>query len=97
MNHYQSHFLTAVGAFGLGALAMYIFDPQQGRRRRAMARDQLVHAQRRIGDSATSTYHELRNRAYGIYAQTRSMAGQPLEHQDEQAQLQPESVHHLGR
>jgi hypothetical protein len=97
MNHYQSHFWTAVGAFGLGALVMYIFDPQQGRRRRALARDQLAHAQRRIGDTANATYQDLRNRAYGLYAETRGMTGQPLQHQDELAQSQPESVHHLGR
>jgi hypothetical protein len=29
--------------FGLGALAMYLFDPQHGRRRRALIRDR-VHA-----------------------------------------------------
>lgn len=34
-------------SFGLGALAMYLLDPEQGRRRRALMRDQLVHAKRR--------------------------------------------------
>ena len=29
---------------GLGALAMYLLDPQQGRRRRALLQDQLAHA-----------------------------------------------------
>lgn len=33
---------TAVGALGIGALLMYIMDPQQGRRRRARARDQAI-------------------------------------------------------
>jgi hypothetical protein len=93
----NTHFWTALGAFGLGAMVMYIFDPQQGRRRRALARDQLVSAQRQLSETATATYQDLRNRAYGLYAETRDMTGQPLQHQDEQAQPQPESLHHLGR
>ena len=30
--------------FGLGALTMYLLDPEQGRRRRALLRDQFTHA-----------------------------------------------------
>ncbi len=33
---------ATLGAMGLGALLMYVLDPQQGRRRRAMARDQAM-------------------------------------------------------
>ena len=91
----QSHFWTAVSAFGLGALVMYMMDPQQGRRRRALARDQLTSAQRQISETATATYQDLRNRAYGVYAQARGMAGQPLPHEAEQQQ--PESLNQLGR
>jgi hypothetical protein len=76
---------------------MYIFDPQQGRRRRALARDQLASAQRQISEKATATYQDLRNRAYGLYAEGRGAAGQPLQHDDEQGQAQPQSMHHLGR
>jgi hypothetical protein len=32
--------------FGLGALTMYLLDPEHGRRRRARMRDQLIHARR---------------------------------------------------
>jgi hypothetical protein len=31
---------------GLGALAMYLLDPEHGRRRRARMREQLAHAKR---------------------------------------------------
>ena len=41
---------------GLGALAMYLLDPQQGRRRRAPLQDQLSHARTALrGRSATRT------------------------------------------
>jgi len=44
---------------GLGAAAMYLFDPDQGRRRRALLRDQLTHAQRLIGERASGTVGRL--------------------------------------
>jgi hypothetical protein len=34
--------------FGLGALTMYLLDPQQGRTRRALMRDQLTQAKRLV-------------------------------------------------
>ena len=37
---------------GLGALAMYLFDPQHGRRRRAALRDQISPASNRAGQRA---------------------------------------------
>jgi hypothetical protein len=35
-------------AFGAGAAAMYLLDPEQGRRRRALLREQLLHARRML-------------------------------------------------
>lgn len=57
-----------LGALGAGALAMYFFDPVSGRRRRALLRDQLVHARHEIGEYAEDTAKDLRNRAYGLAA-----------------------------
>lgn len=37
---------------GLGAGAMYLLDPEQGRRRRALVRDQIVRARRGIRERA---------------------------------------------
>lgn len=37
---------------GLGAAAMYLFDPEQGRRRRALMRDQASKARRAIRERA---------------------------------------------
>ena len=44
---------------GLGALAMYLFDPQQGRRRRAALRDQISQASNRAGQRALRSGLEL--------------------------------------
>jgi hypothetical protein len=40
---------------GLGAAAMYLMDPDQGRRRRALARDQITKARRVIRERASGT------------------------------------------
>lgn len=40
---------------GLGAAAMYLLDPDQGRRRRALARDKMTKARRAIHERASGT------------------------------------------
>jgi len=55
----------------VGAAAMFIFDPEQGRRRRALARDQIVRYGNEASDYAAGTAKDLRNRAYGVAAETR--------------------------
>jgi hypothetical protein len=45
--------------FGLGALTMYLLDPVQGRRRRALMRDQYTHAKRIVRKRTASTALEL--------------------------------------
>lgn len=80
---------------GLGAAAMYLLDPQQGRRRRALIRDQLTHARRVVRERASGTARDLGNRARGLAAEARGAAGYPLEH-DEPTKT-PEGAHHLGR
>ncbi len=81
---------------GLGAAAMYLLDPEQGRRRRALARDQMTKAQRVIRERASGVARDLRNRTYGTAAEARRAAGYPLDHDEEPSQT-PEGVHHLGR
>lgn len=65
--------IRVLGAFGIGALAMYFYDPVSGRRRRAQLRDQMVHAQKEITDYAEGTAKDLRNRAQGFAAEARGM------------------------
>ena len=50
---------------GLGALAMYLFDPQQGRRRRARLQDRLTHLSNRASGVAAKARHAIRTEAVG--------------------------------
>ena len=63
--------IRILGALGIGALAMYFFDPEQGRRRRALLRDKAVHYNKEAREYADATYKDLRNRAQGVVAETR--------------------------
>jgi uncharacterized membrane protein len=54
---------------GLGAALMYWLDPQGGRRRRALVRDQLAHAVRVGGDALGATSRDVKHRTYGTAAQ----------------------------
>jgi hypothetical protein len=62
--------LTA--GLGVGALIMYMLDPADGRRRRALARDQVTHfvteAEKKVGAKA----RHWTNRARGVVADTKS-------------------------
>ena len=55
----------------VGAAAMFILDPDQGRRRRALARDKMAHYGNEASDAISGTAKDLRNRAYGVAAETR--------------------------
>ena len=60
-----------VGA-GVGAGLMYLYDPQMGRRRRALTRDQLLSLGHRIDDAVDVTTRDLTNRAVGLWAEMRA-------------------------
>jgi osmotically-inducible protein OsmY len=63
-----------VGAIcvGVGAGLMFLFDPSRGRRRRAMLRDKAAHYAGSSAHVVKRTTDDLRNRATGAYAATRS-------------------------
>jgi gas vesicle protein len=69
---------AAAAGFVLGALAMFILDPDQGRRRRALARDKMVRYGNDVGDFVSSTAKDLSNRAYGIAKETQGAAREQL-------------------
>jgi uncharacterized membrane protein len=61
-----------VAGIGIGAAAMYVLDPDRGRRRRALAADKLVLAWHQVRDGADVTARDLANRARGITHELRA-------------------------
>lgn len=62
-----------LGGIGIGALLMYLFDPDRGRGRRARLSDQLTSNVNRLGDAAGAKARDLRNRAQGVMHEARSI------------------------
>lgn len=58
---------------GLGAGAMYLYDPEEGNRRRAMLRDQTIRSLNRTEDTIDKGSRDLSNRASGMIADMRSL------------------------
>jgi uncharacterized membrane protein len=56
----------------LGAGLMYYLDPDKGRRRRTLLRDQLAGSVRDLNQGFDASVRDLRHRSYGVLAQTRS-------------------------
>lgn len=82
----QAMFTIVVGAF-VGAVLMFFFDPEQGRRRRALLRDQITRAT----ESAEDRANELGKRAKETYQETRSnveSAANTLQNRAQDAQYQ---------
>jgi uncharacterized membrane protein len=61
--------LMGIGGLGLGAGLMFILDPDRGRRRRALARDQMAHARRMLSRATGATSRDLTHRIYGALAE----------------------------
>ena len=57
---------------GLGAGFMYLFDPDRGRRRRALLRDKAVHAFHVTKDTLNTGARDLIHRATGVPAEARA-------------------------
>ncbi len=55
-----------IGGIGVGALLMFLLDPDRGRGRRSRLSAQLTSKVNRFGRSAGSKVHDLRNRAEGV-------------------------------
>jgi len=55
----------------IGAGIMYLLDPDGGRRRRALLRDQIVTAAHKTSDAVDATSRDVTNRARGVVAELR--------------------------
>ena len=67
------HRNSFIAGMAAGAALTFILDPQSGRRRRALVRDQFVRAGHKTRDAADAAAKDLSNRAQGVVAETRSM------------------------
>jgi uncharacterized membrane protein len=56
---------------GLGAAVMYLIDPNNGPRRRALLRDKAAHAAHKTMDGLDAASRDVAHRAYGTWASTR--------------------------
>lgn len=65
------HTRFSATSLGLGAALMYFFDPDRGRRRRALLRDQLSHAARLAREAPRVTGRDLAGRSTGLWAELR--------------------------
>jgi uncharacterized membrane protein len=61
---------------GLGAGAMYLWDPERGNRRRALLRDQVIRSLNRTDDAIAKGSRDLSNRASGVIAEAKSIISQ---------------------
>jgi gas vesicle protein len=86
MNRSSSLSLVVLAA-AAGAAAMYLFDPVQGKRRRALVRDKANSVAHHSAESINDTGRHLRNRLRGLRAETRRMLGVPEPHTSERAQM----------
>lgn len=58
---------------GIGAGAMFLLDPDRGKRRRALMRDQAIHISNTSKEALEKTARDLRNRAVGVMAETKAL------------------------
>lgn len=65
--------LNWIGGMAVGALAMYIADPSEGRRRRALLQDKMTHYSHQTQKMVGSTVRDARNRLTGLQSEASRM------------------------
>jgi len=70
--------VVTFGAMAAGAALMYIFDPQGGRRRRALVRDKAVGIKNDVKGTVERTATDLGNRAQGMLHEAKSVVDNRL-------------------
>jgi len=64
---------SCLSGAAMGAGLMYFLDPDRGRRRRALLRDQIISCNRQWGDFFRTAGRDLRNRIEGVSAEIASL------------------------
>ena len=80
----QSRLTWLLGGVSLGALAMYLADPDRGRQRRAVAQETLRSAMSSTGDVIGVARRDLGSRMQGLREQAGSMLARRREQVDDQ-------------
>jgi len=65
--------LRLMSAAGVGAGLMYLFDPDRGKKRRALVRNEAVHISRIAAAAAGKTRRDVRNHLLGAFAEVESL------------------------
>ena len=77
--------IAILSGLGIGAVLMYLFDPQGGNRRRALIRDKAFSVSRKTQQALTGKAHDLRNRAQGLLHESKSVFSRGAEEADQQS------------
>jgi hypothetical protein len=65
--------LSLLGAAGVGAGLMYLFDPHRGNKRRALIANKVTHAKKVVGEVADKTGRDVRNHLLGAISEVQSV------------------------
>src|SRR5687768_15966926 len=77
------HGTSLLTGLGVGAGLMYFLDPDRGRRRRALVRDQVVHSAHVGKDAVGATRRDVAHRAAGVMARMRGAdLGAPVDERE---------------
>ncbi len=71
MRQQNEGLLPMLAGLGMGALTMYVMDPRQGRRRRAIMKDKIIKAWRKSGAALDAAGRDIAHRVQGIAAETK--------------------------
>lgn len=64
--------IALLGGLGVGALLMYLLDPDRGNRRRALIRDKVVKLNRQTQEAVGGKVKDMSNRAKGMLHEAKS-------------------------
>ena len=71
-NFTMGKILGLLSGIGIGVAMMYMFDPERGKRRRALIRDKAIGLKNDISDMAENRAADLKNRATGMLHEAKS-------------------------